>query len=374
MNKVIGIVQLIVVVVFIFVSLSISGMLKTGEKKQRPKGEDRVLFAQSALITPSDYQVSFGTTGIVQARSEVNVTPEVSGRVTRVNPNFAQGGFFKKGEVLFQINPEDFALNTDQLRSNVANAQTALELEKAESAAALAEWKQLHGSLPIPDLVARKPQLEQAKANLKSARAQLQNANLDLKRSRFSMPFDGRVLSANIEKGQFVTMGQSYGSVYDLSGLEISASVNPQKMGWLLESENPNIKILVEQNGAEVEYEGVTKRGVSSIDSATRFANINFGFKEKSKSILPGSFATITAQGPSYKNVMVLPAASLQKSGIIWTLDEENILQPLEAQVIHSTDKEIVVKTDKERIKLVTSKMSGASEGVQVNTNETDGE
>jgi len=369
-NKIIGFTQLILVIAFIIGSFTISGLLGSTDHALRERSNDtRSLFVDVENITPSNYQVSFQTTGIISARSEINVTPEISGRVISVNPNFAQGGTFKKGETLFQIETKDITLNIDQLRANVVSAQTALNLEQAESAAALAEWQQIHGALEAPELVARKPQLEAAKANLQSAKAQLENAQLDLNRSRFSMPFNGRVMTANIEKGQFVTMGQSYGTVYDINSLEITASLDQEKLSWLFDATMPVIKITVETPDGNKVYDGIIKRGVSTIDPSTRFANIYFGFKETVTDIIPGAFATINAQGPLYKNVFVLPALSLQKTGEIWTVTPDNKLKSLEAKTIYSDEDSIVIDTNQASLNIVTSRLSGASDGSEIKTN-----
>lgn len=369
-NKIIGFTQLILVIVFIFASFTISKLLGSTDRSPNERNtEKRSLFTNVETIKPSSYQINFDTTGIVRARSEINITPEISGRVISVNKNFAQGGMFKKGEVLFQIETKDIRLNIDQLRANVANALTALDLEHAESAAALAEWQQIHGALEAPALVARKPQLASAKANLEAARAQLKDTELDLARSRFTMPFDGRVTSANIEKGQFVTTGQSYGTVYDINSLEISASLDKQKLSWIFENETPLIKITVEKIEGDQEYKGVIKRGISTIDPTTRFANIQFGFEDAVTDIIPGTFAKIKVQGSTYNNVFVLPATALQKTGEIWAVAPDNTLTSLEAKILHSDEEAIIVDADRQVLDIVTSRLSGASEGTEIKVN-----
>jgi multidrug efflux pump subunit AcrA (membrane-fusion protein) len=52
------------------------------------------------------------------------------------------------------------------------------------------------------------PQVAQAKARLKAARAELHRAELDLKRTRISVPFNGRVKEKFVGAGQFVTRGE----------------------------------------------------------------------------------------------------------------------------------------------------------------------
>ena len=135
-----GIIQLLIVIVFIIGSFTLSQLLKTGYEPAGQNGaSDRLLFVETALVTPQNYRITFETTGVVQARNEINVVPQVSGRVIAVNGTFFAGGAFKKGEVLFEIEPRDFQLDVMRLDAEVARASTALEIEIAESNAAISE-------------------------------------------------------------------------------------------------------------------------------------------------------------------------------------------------------------------------------------------
>jgi len=347
-------------------------MLKSKEKEVGQRNaESRVLFAEFENAQSTSYRISFQTTGIVQARSEVSIVPQISGNVVRVNDAFFEGGTFEAGDILFEIEPIDFELQINQLRSAVAQAQTAYNIEQAEAEAAIAEWQQINPSRPAPALVARQPQKAEALANLKSARAQLQNAQLDLKRTKFSLPFSGRVLSANLEQGQFVSAGQSYGSAYSYDNLEVQASLKDQQLEWLLSSEDPEIMISYDYLGAQRSFKGEVKRGVSALNAQTRFSTVNFGFQEKTADIIPGIFVNIDVKGPKLDNVFVLPVLALQKGNSIWEISDEDTLQKTEANIVFSNDAFVIVRNLRNGARIVTSKMPGAAEGMDVKTDDT---
>ena len=55
-------------------------------------------------------EVAMGVTsqGTVQPRTESQLVPEISGRVTWVSSSFAEGGFFEEGDALVKIDPFDY--------------------------------------------------------------------------------------------------------------------------------------------------------------------------------------------------------------------------------------------------------------------------
>lgn len=366
-----GRVQLVLVILFIVGAITLSKIMESSyEPPGDSNGKDRVLFVETKLIESKQHRVSFKTTGVVEAKNEINIVPEISGRVVSVAAAFFEGGTFTENEVLFQIDPRDFELEVQRLEAEVARAQTALDLEQAEANAAVSEWTQLNRDKPAPSLVARQPQLAEAKANLKSAQAQLRNAQLDLERASFLLPFNGRVLNSDIAEGQYVTAGQSYGKVFDRATLEVRASLEGRQLEWLLNTPNPEITFQTKHLGQTQTYQGVLKRGASSLDTSTRFASVRFGFKEESDTLLPGVFSNILVYGPRKEKVMLLPSSALQSQGVVWIV-EANQLVRWEPQIIYASDHYIAVEGKTKPVNVVTSRVAGGTEGMNVLTDKS---
>lgn len=370
-HVVLGIIQFILVVAFVFVSFFISSALKASKEpiSQRAQ-ENRILFAETIKVMPSDYQISFSTTGIVQARSDISIVPQISGNVIAVNDAFFEGGTFEANETLFEIEPVDFKLEIQRLQSLVAQAQTAYNLEKAESEVAIAEWNQINPNQPAPSLVARKPQKAEALANVRAAKAQLENARLDLERTKFSLPFAGRVLSTTLEQGQFVAAGQSYGSVYDTQNLEVQASLQDQQLEWLIGNDTPDILISVDHLGITKTYKGVVKRGVSALNSQTRFSSVSIGFEEPPTDIIPGVFVDLHVKGPKLSNVFAVPATALQKGGKVWGVNNDDQLYHPNTDIAFTDEKNVILRGLQAGDRIVTSKMPGAIAGMAIKTDD----
>ena len=171
------------------------------------------------LASPTKIQVD--ATGTVNVRNYVSLTPQVGGRVVSISPALRAGGTFAADEQLLIIDRRDFELALDQARADIAAAQSTLMLQRAESDAARANYALLHPNDAVPPLVARIPQIAQARAQLSAARARSEIAALNLKRTSFSLPFDGRVTESTAEVGQVLLAGQSFGRAFAFDALEV---------------------------------------------------------------------------------------------------------------------------------------------------------
>jgi len=108
-------------------------------------------------------EVAMGVTsqGTVQPRTESQLVPEISGRVTWVSSSFAEGGFFEEGDALVKIDPFDYEQALISARSQLAQARLRLAQEQAEAEIAEREWNDLGRGDPR-ELTLRKPQLDEA--------------------------------------------------------------------------------------------------------------------------------------------------------------------------------------------------------------------
>lgn len=365
----IGFIQLGLVLIFIIGSIALSKLLKSSyERPGQNEAIDRILVVETVKVFPQDYRITFDTTGVVRARNQINIVPQVSGRIIHVHESFFEGGSFHKDDVLFEIEPRDYQLDVKRLDAEVARASTALELAAAESEAAHAEWKQLNGDEDVPSLVARKPQLAEAKANLQAALAQLEDANLNLERTKYSLPFSGRVISSNVAIGQYVMAGQSYGVVFDSGSLEVSASLVDQQLEWLLNAQDLDINIIVTFMGKRRHFPGELKRTASSLDVGTRFATVYFSFKDEVIELLPGVFAEITIKGTEMQGVTLIPSTALQSQGVVWRVATGQVLEMWSPQIVYMDDDVIAVTGLDTETEVVISRISGATDGMQITT------
>lgn len=258
--------------------------------------------------------VAVEATGTVRPRSYVSLTPQVGGRVTEVSPALRAGGEFAANETLLVIDPADFTLAVDQARADVAAALADLRLRQAESEAARTNYALLHPGEPVPDLVARVPQIEQSEARLQGAQARLAVAELDLSRTRFSLPFAGKVTEATAELGQMLARNQPFGQAFSLDSLEVSVPIAQEDLQRLL----PAVARKAIIRSGELDFPGTVQRVSAQLDERTRFARLYVSFDGPSHGVAPGTFVDVSVDGPAIENAFRLPDASEQPGGHAW--------------------------------------------------------
>lgn len=298
-----GIAAVIGLALFITLLLAMNGGSEPGIAPERAATPVHVIEPQL-----TDHTVSLELTGSVTPPANVTLTPQVGGRVIELSPNVRAGAQFEAGTTLFAIDPRDYELAVSRAGAAVADAQSALDQLEAESEINRAEWAREYPGREITPLAAREPQLRAAQARLTSARADLAQARLNLERTRIQMPFDGRVIESRIEAGQLVSAGQSYGTVYDLTGLEIVVPIPPSDLARLQGAVGRTLTI--QPHDSQTRFEGQVVREGAQFNARTRFVDL-YIHPDTLQDLRPGQFVEVTITGPDMTDVYALPGTAL---------------------------------------------------------------
>ena len=367
-NRNIGLIQLALVCIFIIGSITLSYVLKSVyEPPLKNKEENyREPIVQVMSVDPRDFEITFTVSGVVEALTEVDIVPEVSGRIVYVDNSFRSSQGFTKETVLFRLDAKPFELNLEQRNAALVRSEVNLQLELAQSKLALSEWTEFQGDNPIPDLVARKPQLAASQAELNANKAVLERAKLDLKRTAFHFPFNGKVIQSDIALGQYVVAGRSYGKVFNLDNLEVKASLEDHQLTWILGGVS-EVSIRVQYLGKMRNYAGKLKRTASALDASTRFTTAYFSIESNDEvPLIPGVFSTLEVKAKRLEGVLVLPITSLVTNDSVWLLHDDK-LQKWKPDIIQKTEELVAVRSESNQsVVVVVGEVPGAFNGMQV--------
>lgn len=194
---------------------------------QRPKIRSRVLALQR-----SDYQVQVQSQGLIRAHNTTTLTPLVTGRVTSISPQFEDGAYFSKGDVLLELDPSDFQTALESAKAQLARAEAAHAQEEARANQALLNWQDAGFKEQASDLVLRKPQLRESLANVISARSSLEQAKRNLERARVKAPYDGRVRKREVGLGQQVGASTALGEIFSTSFAEVRLPLTTRDLDY----------------------------------------------------------------------------------------------------------------------------------------------
>ncbi|MAS94352.1 MAG: efflux transporter periplasmic adaptor subunit [Verrucomicrobiales bacterium] len=322
---------------------------------------EEVTRVDATRLKKENFQVFLQTQGTVRPRTTSNLIPEVSGRVIEISPNFRDGGFFEKGEVLVKIDPLDYETALVLAKSTLAQAKTAIEEEKVRADQALENWRRLGKRGDPNDLAARKPQLAQAEANLKAAEAEVKQAERNLERTQVKAPFDGRIIEQNVDVGQFVSSNTQLGRAFATDVMEVRLPLTNRQLafvdlpdGFRDESEKekgPEVLIKGRIGRETGHWTGRVVRVDSAIDEASRqlfvVAEVEDPYRRKTEDaafpLKIGMFVDGMVKGVELQDVFVLPRQAVRVGGEVITIKEDNTIFRKEVDPIWSEEDNVIL-------------------------------
>jgi len=324
--------------------------------------------------------------GTVNPKVEVDIIPEVAGKVVYIHPELIVGGLIRANQAILRIDPRDYELAVRQAEAAVADAGVQLETEQAEAEVARTEWRQLHPDTePTSPLVLREPQIRKAKAMLDSSEAQFATVKLRLERTSLSLPFDALITTENVDLGQYVVMGQSLAKAYGTGSVEIEVPLKDSELAWFDVFENSIFsngdpasakgtpaEVKADFAGAEHTWKGYVVRTTGQVDRTSRMISVVVEVLEPFKVIdgrpplLPGVFAEVLIQGNILGNAVAVPRDAIREGNQVWLVDGNRLrIRPLK---IARVDKNFayVVSDDLDKAKVVISSLDAVVDGMEV--------
>lgn len=290
--------------------------------------------------------------GEVVPKVAVDVVPQVAGRVVAAHPSLVAGGFFTAGEVLVVIDPRDYELAVDRSKAAVARATVTLEREEAEAEVARAEWYGLNPGEEPSGLVIREPQVRQAKAELEAAKADLAMAELNLERTRVTVPFDGVVVSENVDEGQFVSTGSRLARVYGTDSVEVRVPLDSRELAWFdvparAGGAGARAELSTGFAGSVQSWRGRVTRMEAEVNQSSRMVHVvvevprPYDASSDRPALLPGTFVDVTIFGRTIEDVVALPRYAMHDGDRVWVFDD-GVLRIRDVEVVRA-DRELTL-------------------------------
>lgn len=368
-----------------FVALGVLGFWALTASKpemERRKPPVPVPMVRTMAVKTGPQKVYIQGEGTVGPLREINLVPQVGGKVVYASPSMVNGGVFRKDDLLLRIDPVDYQLAVTLARAKVKDAESRLQVAEEEAAAARDEWRLLYegsskeNSKP-PPLVAKEPQLAAAKAELEADEADLRKALLNLERTELKAPFNGRVGEENVDIGQYVSAGQSLGSLYSTEAAEIVVPLEGEALFWFdvpgftsRDGRGAAALIKADVAGRELNWTGKVVRTEGKLDERTRMINVVVRVEQpyaKKPPLVFGLFVEVKIEGRMIPNGAVIPRAGLHQGDIVWIVGEDSRLQFRQVEVGRIQGDEVIITgglEDGER--LVITPLKAVTDGMTV--------
>ena len=359
-------VPILIVVGFI---VATSAYISANKKPKEKKKNFNTLAVIADYAKSENVQLKVRTQGEARPQIEIDLVPEVGGKIVYVSPNFIEGGIFRKDEVLLRIEDADFKVGVIRAEAGVAQAEQVLIREEAEGAIARQDYAELGRGEPTP-LALRLPQQAQARASLQAAMAELEAAKLNLSRTEVRAPFSGRVRNKASDLGQFVNPGSPLGRIFSTNVVEVRLPLSDDQLAKLdlplayvakSRAEAPKVDLSCVVAGKVHYWEGRIMRTDSTFDTASRalFAIVEVvdpygkGSSSEGVPLAPGLFVDANIDGKFFENVITIPRDGLRPQDEVYIVDNVGQAEIRTVSVLDATSERAVLTSGVEAGDLV---------------------
>lgn len=301
-------------------------------------------------VQKRDFTIYLDSYGLAQATTKTTLSTQVSGEIVYVNKNLKNGAYFKKGELLLEIEKKEYEADVSIAKADVLLAKQNLLEEEAMVLQAKEDWKRFNGDKKPNSLVLREPQLESVKASLIAAQANLDKALLNLNRTKIYAPFDGRVLEKLVSISQVVSSNTQIATIYENSSIEVRLPIKNADIKLIDLNSSITLNSLVKfySKTTDKEYIGNLVRSESSIDTNTKQLYLISDIKKDARALILGEYLKAKILAKSLKGVIVVPNNSIyqgsylyiHKNGAIYKKEVEILWQDSEISIIKEGLKE----------------------------------
>jgi len=333
----------------------------------KPQADKKTLqsappLAEYIVATSQATSVPVISQGSVKAKTEIKLVAEVSGRITQMAKLKFNGGFFKKGELLLSIDDTDYRLAMSRAKAQLAAAKQQLIKVEIEAGQAKYDLQQIGRDPSKSSAYAlRKPQLAEAQASLQAAQADVEIARLQMQRTRVIAPFDGRVISKQVDIGQYVSAGTLLADIYSTQTVSVRLPLSLQQIELLgiklrdnqTLTEPLKINLFANYGAKKYQWNAVFSHTEGELDARNRLvylvAEVNEPYAKDEQNInrpplTPGMFVKAQLFGVK-KNLIKLPRSVLHYNSSVWLIDEQDKLRIVSADVLTKDRKFIYLKS-----------------------------
>src|SRR5271154_6684996 len=286
--------------------------------------------------------------GTLDGLVNADVVAQVAGYLLR--QGYQEGGFVKKGQLLFQIDPRPFQAVLDQAEGQLAQAEaqlqnaqavqvrTQLDVNRYTPLAREQAASQQDLDNAVQNNLAAKATVATAQAQIKSAAAAVETAKINLDFTRLIAPIDGIAGQAQLQVGALVNPSSgAVTSVSTVNPIKVYFTVSePQYLAWRkrfptettrLEADK-NLRLhLILADGSTYEKEGsfyFADRQVNESTGAIRLAGL---FPNPDSILRPGGYAKVRTIVRVQENALLVPqraVSELQGAYQVAVVDGDN--------------------------------------------------
>ncbi len=303
-----------------------------------------VSVTNAAFNPPAEY------VGHVEPAQVTDILPQIDGYIRRVC--FTEGAKVEKGDLLFEIDDEQYVAARNLRYSEVASAEAKVTVTLSEVDRAERYFKRLSSAdergvtaterdTAETTLASAKAALNAANAAVEQAKASAAIADFNLKHTKVYSPISGRIGKALHHVGDYVSPSKSALArvvqtdpirvVFPISDLDYDAWQAAAERGGRELKDSRRLRLRL-PDGTVYGCEGVIDFGDNEMSRETATLKMHVSFDNPAGRLVPNAFVRVLSDERNPPAALVVPTAALVRTdeGLqAWKVDAEGRAHPV---------------------------------------------
>ena len=292
------------------------------ENNEPTNTEPQIPVVGAVRLEPQDVPLSFEFSARAQGSKETEVRARVGGILLK--RNYIEGSAVKEGDILFEIDPDQYQVALDRAEANMA--QVEANLKNAEIDWARKEKLAKDRIVSEKALDDARAALDSYKASYMQAKAEVNAAKLNLDYTKVKAPIsgitsmeaqsEGSLISANGILTSITQLDPIY-VIFSASENEILSLSNMVERGLIRNPYNKSeiFALAKFSDGSTYNKEGKINFINPSIDESTGTIKLRAVFENPDQRLRPGQFLRLAMEGLTRINALLVPQEAVMQSG-----------------------------------------------------------
>lgn len=265
----------------------------------------------------------------VTAKSQIEVNARINGYLTK--SYFKEGDYVKAGQVLFEIEPQEYLIAVERAKADVQRARAQQVYYDKQAARAQQLVKQDYIAKSEYDNAVSQRDLYRASTNY--AEMAYRDALRNLSYTKVKAPVSGRIGIITVTVGNYVTINSgALTTIYSTRPMYVTFPLDTQQFSTLTTIDGgANVSRKVEyiySSGGKYAHTGIQDFRDNKVDESTGTIKMRATFSNEDDGLIPGDFGRIIIYSNNQGDVPTIPTKAVQENQegqYVYVLDEKNL-------------------------------------------------
>ncbi|MDW3193431.1 MAG: efflux RND transporter periplasmic adaptor subunit [Cytophagales bacterium] len=338
----------IVVPILLFGGWRFSGYL--ADQKELPPERPKPVAKNYVKVRPVSYSkmpVEIEAFGRLNSLQQINLIPEVGGKLLRGQIALKEGAVFRKGQVLIKVDDAEEKLTLQSRKSNFLSLLASILPDlKIDFPKSFDQWQMYFDGIdldkPLPEIPKEhetKIKTYLASKGILTDYYAVKSLEETLKRHTIYAPYTGTVQSVNLEVGSVVSPGAVIATIIRTDQLELKVPIQKQDVAYV--SIGETVKVIQEETAKS--WFGKIVRRAPFIDPNNQSLNVYIAVDNTYGDLYDGLYLKAAISGKYVEQGMLIERNIIRNKNEVFVIASDSLLHTKKINIAKITENDAII-------------------------------